>query len=235
MLKPLPSRPYQLACWKKAQVNIDYHVELGGHWYSVPYTLVGKPVEVRHTNGCVEVFLAGRRVASHVRSAQKGRIITQPEHMLASHRQHAEWTPSRLIRWAEGVGPSCAKLAEFHGLGGPLGGRGVDVPGEQEAECAPAAREAAPAGMPGGHRLHPRPRTDESAGAVHLEAGARQAQRAADGANGEGKSFLACAGDALPEGGSARCFTSLSLSDLMGAIPQRVRMRQKRMNRLVVR
>lgn len=106
MLKPLPSRPYQLACWKKAQVNIDYHVELGGHWYSVPYTLVGKPVEVRHSNGCVEVFLTGRRVASHVRSAQKGRIITQPEHMLASHRQHAEWTPSRLIRWAEGVGPS---------------------------------------------------------------------------------------------------------------------------------
>lgn len=111
-LKPLPARPYQLAFWKKARVNIDYHVELEGHWYSVPYTLVGKPVDIRHTEGCVEVFLAGRRVASHVRSAQKGRFTTQTEHMPASHRQHAEWTPSRLIRWAEGVGPSCAKLVE---------------------------------------------------------------------------------------------------------------------------
>jgi transposase len=111
-LRALPARPYQLAFWKKARVNIDYHVELEGHWYSVPYSLVGKSVDVRHTEACVEVFLAGRRVASHVRSLEKGRFTTQPEHMPASHRQHAEWTPSRLIRWAEGVGPSCAKLVE---------------------------------------------------------------------------------------------------------------------------
>lgn len=111
-LRALPTRPYELAFWKKARVNIDYHVELEGHWYSVPYTLVGKPVEMRHTEGCVEVFLGGRRVASHVRGLEKGRFTTQPEHMPASHRQHVEWTPSRLIRWAEGVGPSCAKLVE---------------------------------------------------------------------------------------------------------------------------
>jgi transposase len=111
-LRALPARPYQLAFWKKARVNIDYHVELEGHWYSVPYTLVGKSVDVRHTEACVEVFLGGRRVASHVRSLEKGRFTTQAEHMPASHRQHAEWTPSRIIRWAEGVGPSCAKLVE---------------------------------------------------------------------------------------------------------------------------
>ncbi|WIG97987.1 IS21 family transposase [Myxococcus sp. SDU36] len=111
-LRLLPARPYELAFWKKARVNIDYHVELEGHWYSVPYTLVGKSVDVRHTEACVEVFLGGRRVASHVRSQQKGRFTTQAEHMPASHRQHAEWTPSRLIRWAESVGPSCAKLVE---------------------------------------------------------------------------------------------------------------------------
>ncbi|MFP2923894.1 IS21 family transposase [Pyxidicoccus sp. 3LG] len=111
-LRALPARPYELAFWKKARVNIDYHVELEGHWYSVPYMLVGKPVELRHTESCIEVFLGGRRVASHVRSVEKGRFTTLPEHMPASHRQHAEWTPSRLIHWAEGVGPSCAKLVE---------------------------------------------------------------------------------------------------------------------------
>ena len=110
-LKPLPSRPYELA-WKKARVNIDYHVELEGHWYNVPYRLVGKEVELRHTEACVEVFLAGRRVASHVRSQQRGRFTTQAEHMLASHRQHAEWTPSRVVQWAQSVGPACAQLVE---------------------------------------------------------------------------------------------------------------------------
>ena len=111
-LKPLPSRPYELAFWKKARVNIDYHVELEGHWYSVPYGLVGKEVELRHTEACVEVFLAGRRVASHVRSQQRGRFTTQAEHMPASHRQHAEWTPSRVVQWAKSVGPACAQLVE---------------------------------------------------------------------------------------------------------------------------
>ncbi len=35
-LKPLPSTRYQFARWKKARVNIDYHVEVDGHYYSVP-------------------------------------------------------------------------------------------------------------------------------------------------------------------------------------------------------
>jgi transposase len=111
-LKPLPSRAYELASWKKARVNIDYHVELEGHWYSVPYQLVGKQVELRYTEACIEVFLGGRRVASHARSTQRGRFTTQVEHMPASHRQHAEWTPSRVIQWAKRVGPCCAQLVE---------------------------------------------------------------------------------------------------------------------------
>ncbi len=111
-LKPLPSRPYELAFWKKARVNIDYHVELEGHGYSVPYQLVGKEVELRHTEACVEVFLGGRRVASHVRSQQRGRFTTQAEHMPASHRQHAQWTPSRVVQWAQSMGPACAQLVE---------------------------------------------------------------------------------------------------------------------------
>jgi transposase len=111
-LKPLPSRPYELAFWQKARVNIDNHGELEGQWYSVPYGLVGKEVELRHTEACVEVFLAGRRVASHVSSQQRGRFITQAEHMPASHWQHAEWTPSRVVQWARSVGPACAQLVE---------------------------------------------------------------------------------------------------------------------------
>lgn len=110
-LRPLPPERYELASWKKARVNIDYHVELDEHLYSVPYQLVGKQVEVRATTACIEIFHTGRRVASHPR-ASGPRATTLPEHMPSSHRAHAEWTPSRILDWAAKVGPATAALAE---------------------------------------------------------------------------------------------------------------------------
>ena len=111
-LKPLPKEPYQLALWKKAKVNIDYHVEFQEHWYSVPYGLVGEQVDLRATDTCVEVLHRNRRVASHLRSDQKHRHTTLPEHMPQSHRAYAEWRPSRVLQWAGTVGPRTAALAE---------------------------------------------------------------------------------------------------------------------------
>ncbi|MFN0061502.1 MAG: IS21 family transposase [Myxococcaceae bacterium] len=111
-LKPLPAKPYELALWKKARVNIDYHVELEGHWYSVPYTFVGKQVELRCTETLVEVLFNNKRVTSHAKSQAKARFTTLAAHMPKSHREYAEWTPSRILGWAQSVGPSCARLVE---------------------------------------------------------------------------------------------------------------------------
>ena len=74
----------------------------------MPYQLVKKQLEVRLTARTVECFHANQRVASHLRSPHKGRHSTQAEHMPKSHREHAEWTPQRLIRWAEQTGPNTA-------------------------------------------------------------------------------------------------------------------------------
>ncbi len=111
-LKPLPQTRYELAEWKRATVHIDYHVEVDKHRYSVPYQLVSKKVDVRSTQSTVEVFFNGKRVASHKRSAHKGRFTTQQEHMPKSHRAYAEWTPERLIRWAAKTGEHTATLIE---------------------------------------------------------------------------------------------------------------------------
>ena len=108
-LRPLPTTRYVLACWKWCRVNIDYHVEVDRHLYSVPYQLVREQVEVRCTTATVEVFFKGRRVASHPRRRDR-RVSTVAEHMPSAHRAHAEWTPSRLIGWAEKVGPATAQL-----------------------------------------------------------------------------------------------------------------------------
>lgn len=105
-LQPLPTQPYAFAEWKKVRVHLDYHVELAGHYYSVPYALVKMQLDARLTAATVELFHKGRRVASHVRSAIKGRHTTLTEHMPAAHREYGQWTPRRLIAWGEKIGPA---------------------------------------------------------------------------------------------------------------------------------
>ncbi len=109
-LRPLPVTSYDLADWHGGRVNIDYHVEVAHNFYSVPYQLVHARVDTRTTATTVEVFCKGRRVASHVRRSGRGHFVTLVEHMPRAHRAHAEWTPSRLIAWAEQTGPATGRL-----------------------------------------------------------------------------------------------------------------------------
>jgi transposase len=108
-LRPLPATRYELARWKLCRVNIDYHVDVERHPYSVPYQLVHEQVDVRYTASTVEVFYKNRRVASHARRHDH-QPSTLAAHMPSSHRAHAEWTPSRLIHWAEKNGPATGHL-----------------------------------------------------------------------------------------------------------------------------
>ena len=109
-LRPLPQAPYEYAEWKKARVNIDYHVELAGHYYSVPYQLVKEPVELRYTMNTVEILFKGRRVASHPRNAKRGAHTTEPSHMPKAHRRYLKWSPSRIMAWAARTGPMTEAL-----------------------------------------------------------------------------------------------------------------------------
>lgn len=111
-LRALPADRFEYCEFIKAKVGIDYHIELDDHYYSVPYRLVGMVILVRHTLTTIEVLHNGHRVASHLRSYRRGRHTTDPAHMPESHRRHAEWTPSRILAWAEKTGPATAALAE---------------------------------------------------------------------------------------------------------------------------
>jgi transposase len=109
-LKSLPSQRYETREWKDCRVNIDYHVEVDHHYYSVPHQLRGEQVEARFTNSIVEIIYKDKRITSHCRSYERGRHTTKAEHMPSSHRAHLEWTPSRLIRWAGTIGPTTGQL-----------------------------------------------------------------------------------------------------------------------------
>jgi transposase len=111
VLKPLPFTRYELAEWKVCRPNIDYHVAIDHNFYSVPSQLIDESLEARFTGSTVEVFFKGRRVAAHARLTSRGRYATLLEHMPRAHRAHAEWTPSRLIAWAEQTGPATGRLA----------------------------------------------------------------------------------------------------------------------------
>lgn len=111
-LRPLPAERFTYAEWKKARVHVDYHVEVEGHYYSVPYQLVGQVLEVRIGAKTVECFTKSRRVASHIRSFRRGAHTTHAEHMPRAHRDYVQWTPQRLVRWAQQTGPSVAGLIE---------------------------------------------------------------------------------------------------------------------------
>jgi len=104
-LSALPTNPYEFAQWKKATANIDYHVEVDRHFYSVPYQLRGQKLDVSMTATTIAVFDKNRRVASHLRSHRKYGHTTVAEHMPKSHQRYLEWTPSRIINWAAKTGP----------------------------------------------------------------------------------------------------------------------------------
>ena len=111
-LLPLPATPFVLATWSDAKVNIDYHVVVDKHYYSVPYHLIHQTLQVRLTDTTVELFRQGQRVTAHLRSFLPGRSTTLDEHRPKSHQRYLQWTPGRIIQWAQKIGPACGQVVE---------------------------------------------------------------------------------------------------------------------------
>jgi transposase len=121
-LKPLPSEPYEYAEWRVRRVGLDYHVDIDGHYYSVPHRLIREQLDARITERMIELFCRGERVAVHMRTGGRGRHTTIPEHMPSAHRRGAcpravrsadpgaEWTIERIRADATAIGPNTAKL-----------------------------------------------------------------------------------------------------------------------------
>jgi transposase len=112
-LRALPAVRYELAERKNRRVNIDYHVEYDGRYYSVPHQRVHADVEVRATATVIEVLERGQRIASHPRCHdRRGSMVTEPAHRPANH-QHQVWPPERLVSWGASFGPAVAKVVEL--------------------------------------------------------------------------------------------------------------------------
>jgi len=111
-LKPLPAHPYEVVTFKRCKVNIDYHVEVNGAFYSMPSALERQSVDARVGAHTVEILHGHQRVASHLLLQRRGAYSTQSEHMPASHKAHRDWTPQRLLDWGERIGPQGRLIVE---------------------------------------------------------------------------------------------------------------------------
>jgi transposase len=112
-LRSLPVEAYEFCEWRVRRVGIDYHVDVGLHYYSVPYRFARAEVDVRLTARIVEIFLKGERIAAHIRSSGNHKHTTIPDHMPSSHRRYAGWTIDRIREGARAIGPATAMLCEL--------------------------------------------------------------------------------------------------------------------------
>ena len=67
LLISLPAAPFELAEWKQATVQFNYHIAVDKMHYSVPYEYIKQKVDIRLTRNMVEVFYHNNRICSHKR------------------------------------------------------------------------------------------------------------------------------------------------------------------------
>jgi transposase len=108
VLSPLPKHDYQYTEILSPRVNIDYHVQLGERFYSVPHHLVGEKVEVHATDSLVKIYFHNKPIFTHPRIQGSG-MTTEPSHMPVKHEKHHKWSPGRLKNWAKDIGPEVLK------------------------------------------------------------------------------------------------------------------------------
>ena len=108
-LHKLPTAQFELAQWKAATVQYNYHISVEKMQYSVPYEYIRQKVDVRLTKNMVEVFYNQNRIASHRRLyGHPGQYSTVEAHMPEDHQKYLQWNGDRFIRWAESIGPATA-------------------------------------------------------------------------------------------------------------------------------
>jgi len=109
-LLPLPDTRYDYKEFKLLKVSKDYHIQLEYQYYSVPYQLIGKKVEVWFGAKTVTISYEGKEVAGHPKLLHRGAYSTKREHMASSHQKYLEWSPGKIMNWGLTIGSETAKL-----------------------------------------------------------------------------------------------------------------------------
>ncbi len=113
-LSPLPTTPFEVCEWVYGRkVSPNCHVSFEKNYYSAPYPLIGRKLDVRYTDTVVELYDRGTRVATHARYEPhvQWRYRTEPSHMPPDFMR-VEWDDERIRRWARSIGPATLAVVE---------------------------------------------------------------------------------------------------------------------------
>lgn len=113
-LQPLPAYRFEIMESKSVTVMKNGHVNLSmdKHYYSVPYTFIGRKVKLYFNSERVDIYSHYERIASHARDQRRYQYTTHPEHLASSHRYLSEWSPEKFIAEAEAIGEPVKKFIE---------------------------------------------------------------------------------------------------------------------------
>ena len=113
LMAPLPATRYELAEWKQATVQFNYHISVDGMLYAGPFEYIKRKVDIRVTDKTIEIFYNHTRIASHPRlHGRKGQYATIVEHMPEDHQKYLEWNGNRFRQWAERIGINTYKVVD---------------------------------------------------------------------------------------------------------------------------
>ena len=113
-LLPLPTHPFEMATWKVATVQFNYHISIESQNYSCPYEYIKQKVDARLTKNAVEIFYDSNRIASHFRLyGRPNQYSTNEGHMPPDHQQYVQWNSKRFLSWAEKIGPHTVTVIQW--------------------------------------------------------------------------------------------------------------------------
>ena len=111
-LKPLPVVAPDLGSWHRVNVHRDCHVQFERVLYSAPFTLVGKLLWLRATDGAVALFEDYRHVATHPRGLKPGQRVSVREHLPPQAQAFFGRDRAWCVSEAERIGSNCKALIE---------------------------------------------------------------------------------------------------------------------------
>jgi transposase len=106
-LQSLPETSYEMRKIKQVTVMKNGHIYLNEdqHYYSVPYELIGKKLQLQYSRSEVDLYLKYELVASHKRVRSPHNYTTDPAHLPAQHRYVTEWSPAFFMEKAKSIDP----------------------------------------------------------------------------------------------------------------------------------
>ncbi len=110
LMRALPAIAPDLGSWHRVSVHRDCHVQFERVLYSVPFTLVGKKLWLRATDGAVAIHEDYRHVFTHRRSRRPGERITVRDHLPPEAARFLAHDRDWCLQQAQAIGPACAEL-----------------------------------------------------------------------------------------------------------------------------